>query len=319
MPSGLYIDLNDGGPAMTITAGLRCPSYCGYASGSGNQYAIPGYVTGASAVFAPHVTAGIYLGGSTSLIPDMDVLTGVSQSGNVLTFSAWSNYKMSNGKIYPGTVWQILPASQSGNRGLYISDSTDFTLITDGAAVGQCVYRGRVTFNGSWSPPATGYTRQSYAVFARWSASGVVVEYDGNVVRAVAERNGANVSATVTMDVVIFATGTAPVPGPGLNFFNSRGQCTFSTTKRPFLYSNSFYRPSGTATDIGNRFIMLGRYGAQTDISGGWCYAKYQGLVRAGNAVRVGRGYVAAVWTSDYSLDVNRTTGMNILLLDSMY
>ncbi|ELY2768844.1 hypothetical protein SMC44_004426 [Cronobacter malonaticus] len=319
MPSGLYIDLNDGGPAMTITAGLRCPSYCGYASGSGNQYAIPGYVAGASAVFAPHVTAGIYLGGSTSLIPDMDVLTGVSQSGNVLTFSAWSNYKMSNGKIYPGTVWQILPANQSGNRGLYISDSTDFTIITDGAAVGQCVYRGRVTFNGSWSPPPTGYTRQSYAVFARWSASGVVVEYDGNVVRAVAERNGANVSATVTMDVVIFATGTAPVPGPGLNFFNSRGQCTFSTTKRPFLYSNAFYRPSGTATDIGNRFIMLGRYGAQTDISGGWCYAKYQGLVRTGNAVRVGRGYVAAVWTSDYSLDVNRTTGMNILLLDSMY
>ncbi|EKK7713507.1 hypothetical protein PO816_000347 [Cronobacter dublinensis] len=318
MPRGLYIDMNDGGPAMAITAGLRCPSYCGYSGGSGNQYSIPGYVTGATAVFAPHVTTGIYFGGGTSLIPDMDVLTGVSQSGGVLTFTSWSNYNMS-GKIYPGTVWQILPPSQSGNRGLYISDSTDFTAITDGATVGQCVYRGRVTFTGSWSPPQTGYTRQSYAVFAKWSASGVVVEYDGNVIRAIAERNGANLSATVTMDVVIFATGVAPVAGPGLNYFNNRGQCTFSTTKRPFLYSNAFYKPSSAATDISDRYIMLGRYGAQTDITGGWCYAKYQGLVRSGSSVRVGRGYVAATWTDDYALDVNRTTGINILLLDNIY
>ncbi|EOE5646293.1 DUF6453 family protein, partial [Cronobacter sakazakii] len=190
MPSGLYIDLKDGGPAMQITAGLRCPSYCGYTSGHGFKYTIPGYVSGATALFAPHVTAGIYPNGSTSLIPDMDILTSVSQSGNTLTFTAWSNYKM-DGAIYPGTVWQILPASQSGNRGLYISDSTDFTAITDAATVGQCVYRGRVTFTGSWSPPSTSYTRQSYMVFAKWSASGVVVEYDGKVVRALAERNGA--------------------------------------------------------------------------------------------------------------------------------
>ncbi|CCJ88172.1 hypothetical protein BN132_100 [Cronobacter turicensis 564] len=156
-------------------------------------------------------------------------------------------------------------------------------------------------------------------MFAKWSANGVVVEYDGSVVRAVAERNGANVNATVTMDVVIFATGVAPAAGSGLNFFNSKGQCTFSTTKRPFLYSNAFYKPSGTAADIGNRYIMLGRYGAQTDISGGWCYAKYQGLVRSGNSVRVGRGYVAAVWTADYPVTANKTTGMNVLLLDSMY
>ncbi|WP_239981952.1 DUF6453 family protein, partial [Cronobacter sakazakii] len=50
---------------------------------------------------------------------------------------------------------------------------------------------------------------------------------------------------------------------------------------------NKFYKPSGTATDIGDRYIMLGRYGAQTDVAGGWCYAKYQGLVRSGNSVRV--------------------------------
>ncbi|MEP8782034.1 DUF6453 family protein, partial [Enterobacter ludwigii] len=27
MPSGLLIDLNDGGKPMEITAGLRCPTY----------------------------------------------------------------------------------------------------------------------------------------------------------------------------------------------------------------------------------------------------------------------------------------------------
>ncbi|WP_272887968.1 DUF6453 family protein, partial [Cronobacter sakazakii] len=34
MPSGLLIDLNDGGPVMEITAGLRCPSWCGTVGGS---------------------------------------------------------------------------------------------------------------------------------------------------------------------------------------------------------------------------------------------------------------------------------------------
>lgn len=321
MPSGLLIDLRDGGPAMEITAGLRCPSYCGYSAGSngyGSTIPIPGYVSDSVAVFSPHVTANIVPGG-TVLVPDIDVMTGVTQSGSNLVFSFWSNYNAKS-ITYKGNIWQIFPASQSSNVGLYISDSTDFTTISNGSIVGQCIYRGRVTINGSWSPPSVaGFNRQSYAVFGKWSEAGVVVEYDGNVIRAVQERNGANVNASVTMDVVIFATGSAPVPGDGLNFFNSAGQCTFSTTRRPFVYSNSYYRPSGSGVDIGEKYILLGRYGAQTDISGGWCYAKYQGLVRSGNVVRVGRGYVAAIWTSEYPVNFNKTAGVNVLLLNDMY
>ncbi|WP_032983776.1 DUF6453 family protein, partial [Cronobacter malonaticus] len=76
---------------------------------------------------------------------------------------------------------------------------------------------------------------------------------------------------------------------------------------------------SKTSTDIGNRFIMLGRYGATSDIQGGWCYAKYCGIVRSGNSVRIGRGYVATFWTSEYPVTFDIVSSTNILLLESMY
>ncbi|PUY11028.1 DUF6453 family protein [Cronobacter sakazakii] len=318
MPSGLLIDLNDGGPVMEITAGLRCPSWCGTVGGSGNIYNAPGYVAGAALVYAPYETARIYDGG-TSLVPTVGCLSGATQNGGSMIISSWYSVKGYNDILWPGTMWQIMPASQSGHTGLFISDSTDFTTITNGSIVGQCAWRGRVTFTGSWTPPDTGFARGTYLIFGKWSADGVTVEYDGTRVIATLERNGANVNATVTMDIVIFAVGAAPVAGPGLNFFNAAGQCTFSTTRRPFLYSNAYFRASKTSTDIGNRFIMLGRYGAKSDIQGGWCYAKYCGIVRSGNAVRIGRGYVATFWTSDYPVTFDIVSSTNILLLESMY
>ena len=48
MPSGLYINLNDGGPVMEITAGLRCPAFANQLSTQwdNNTYDINGYVPG---------------------------------------------------------------------------------------------------------------------------------------------------------------------------------------------------------------------------------------------------------------------------------
>jgi hypothetical protein len=59
MPTGLLIELNDGGKRMEITAGLRCPSF-GANFDSGYQKAkyadIAGYVSG-QVLFIPHATA----------------------------------------------------------------------------------------------------------------------------------------------------------------------------------------------------------------------------------------------------------------------
>ncbi|WP_228484912.1 DUF6453 family protein, partial [Enterobacter kobei] len=60
MPTGLLIELNDGGKRMEITAGLRCPSF-GASFDSGYQKAkyadISGYVSGSQVLFIPHATA----------------------------------------------------------------------------------------------------------------------------------------------------------------------------------------------------------------------------------------------------------------------
>jgi hypothetical protein len=59
MPTGLLIELNDGGKRMEITAGLRCPSLDSFDSGYQKaKYAdIAGYVSGAQVLFIPHATA----------------------------------------------------------------------------------------------------------------------------------------------------------------------------------------------------------------------------------------------------------------------
>ncbi|WP_371874392.1 DUF6453 family protein, partial [Enterobacter asburiae] len=55
MARGLYIDLNDGRPAMTITAGMKCPSYGGEAVEAWGQQTmtVQGYVAGATPFFIP--------------------------------------------------------------------------------------------------------------------------------------------------------------------------------------------------------------------------------------------------------------------------
>ncbi|MEH5097543.1 DUF6453 family protein [Atlantibacter hermannii] len=318
MPRGLLIDLRDGGPAMQITAGLRCPSFCGLVNGNGTVYNAPGYVPGSALVYAPHQTTVIYPNG-TSLIPAVGCLQAAAQNGGSMQISSWWSVPGFSNILWPGTMWQILPASQSGNRGLLISDSTDFTAITDASVVGQCVWRGRVTIAGRWTLPDTGWNRATYVVFAKWSADGIVVEYDGNQIIVTGESEDLGYDATATLDIVIFAAGVPPTPGRGLNFFNPAGACTFSTTRRPFVYSNAYYRPSAAWTDIGDRFVMLGRYGAMSAVSFGWCYAKYLGLVRSGNALRVGKGRTAQYWTDKYSVPMNVIAGINVLLLESMY
>jgi hypothetical protein len=57
---------------------------------------------------------------------------------------------------------------------------------------GYCVWRGTITFTGSWATPTTNISRDRYMVFAKWSADNVTIEFDGS-----------NIIATKTMLVSI--------------------------------------------------------------------------------------------------------------------
>jgi hypothetical protein len=93
----------------------------------------------------------------------------------------------------------------------------------------------------------------------------------------------------------------------------------FSTTRRPFVYRNQTYAPSWGNTDIGDRMILLGRYGYNSEVYTGWDYMKWAGLIRSGNLVRAGRGRNAASWTSQYSVVGRRLTSLSIPIIDAIY
>lgn len=318
MPNGLRIDLNDGGPVMEITAGMRCPSFCQQVAAAWdvNQYSIANYVAGSQVVVLPRDTVHMQYRG-TNLIPTIGLFSGYSVSGNVITLNTWWSDNWGRARTFDSTFWQILPAATG--RGMLIQDSSDFLTITDATMVGSCVWRGTVTFNGSWSTPDTVAPREKYLVFASWSADGVVIEFDGYTVTATQERDNEDVAATVTMTIAIFASGVAPTPGTGLTIINQSGACVFSTTRRPFVYRNATYTPGWGWQDIGSRMIMLGRYGYDSRVSGGWDYLKWAGLVRSGNSVRCSRGKTVARWTDKYSVVGQGLTSLQIPCIESMY
>lgn len=247
---------------MEITAGLRCPSF-GASFDSGYQKAkyvdIADYVSGAQVLFIPHATAyvdaGLWhkmnsisiSGGRVTQISRMQSL-GISERDSTYTF--------------PGSVWQIFPSGQRSGVGLLISDSTDFTSITNATQSGQCIWKGTVSVpTGGWAVPTiAGYDKSKYVVFGRCN-SGNTIDFDGNTVRFFSPPStNDDAPATGTIDIVIFASGVAPQPGTGLNIFNAAGACTFSTTKRPFVYLNQLWTPSTSAVSIGNGYVPLGTF-----------------------------------------------------------
>ena len=283
MPKGLRLTYDDGGPAMEITAGLRCPSFCQNVSdaGSGNQFTINQRVDGSQIVLIPRNTVDRFWVG-TNLIPTIVMLDSFTVNGNTITMNNWRSDGLGSPRTFASSIWQILPASSG--RGLLIKDSTDFLSITDATMSGYCVWRGTVTFTGSWATPTTNLSRDRYMVFAKWSADNVTIEFDGSNIIATMDHAGLDQDATVTMQIAIFASGVSPTPGRGLNIM-----------------------------------ILLGRYGYNSEVYTGWDYLKWAGLIRSGNLVRAGRGRNVASWTSKYSVVGRRLTSLSIPVIDAIY
>ncbi|HCQ7639143.1 hypothetical protein ASV02_23795 [Enterobacter hormaechei subsp. xiangfangensis] len=320
MPRGLLIDLNDGGKRMEITAGLRCPSFGAYFD-SGYQKAkyadIAGYVSGAQVLFIPHATA--YL--DSGLLHKMNSAT--ISGGRVTQNSTMKDVSISEREstyTFPGSIWQIFPPGQRKGEGLLIDDSTDFLAITNATQSGQCIWKGTVNVpTGGWAVPTiAGYDKSKYIVFGRCN-SGNTVDFDGNTVRFFSPPStNDDAPTTGTIDIVIFASGVTPQPGTGLNIFNAAGACTFSTTKRPFVYLNQLWTPSKNAVSIGSGYVPLGRFGLMAhEVNGMYVYRMFGIKIQNGSASVQGGKYLGR---ERYAIFGNDTvTPLNLPVLPDMY
>lgn len=302
MPSGLYIDYNDGRPALEITAGLRAPAISGTMDGGGEYYGTPPTpatisltrVANSTLSLLPTNPVTIRLS-STGLIPDIWVLKRMNVNGNTATLIGSDGFSESDRYRYGCKVVEVWPSSQQSGQGLLIADSTDFTVIqtTDRARYMSIAWAGTVTFTGNYTLPVQGIP------FGRWSNPNVTVGFDGTKLtcRQISESYN-DVNGTVTMYLVIFNTAP-PVPSAGLNYFNASGQCTFSTNKKPFLFSK-YVRPTNSFQDIGNSLIQICRTGGAVHHAANFFVVRYTAIVMSGNLVRYDLNAKSYEWTDEY-------------------
>lgn len=298
MGRGLYINLNDGRRPLEITARLRCPSRAAaFAGGAGFTSAvIGGLVPGSIPFFIPTQAAAYSEPVGTAIIGSIHWLRGCSFSGNVMIHDSRNGDSAEN-RMFAGDVWQFLPPSNpSGNRGLLIQDSTDFSIISDTSTIASLVWNGELTINGEAYLPADGI------VFAKWNhGSASLMRYNGKLYAYESKTGYGDIPASITATLCIFAV-TPPVPGRGLNIFNSAGQCTFSTTRKPLIFSGGVFAPTSNWQDIGDNMVPLGTYGYSSTTGGGWDSVRIRGLMMTGNLVKTGNSYTRWVFTDRYSI-----------------
>lgn len=292
MPEGIYINYNDGRPAMQITSGLRALSFCANFNQrcqSDQTLTINTTLTSGSQVFViptkPVEIIEVYDQGL--VVPSPFYISSISRNGNSGVILKGGNPFGYTGKLpqWAGSIMEVLPAA-TYNTGLFVSNSTNFTAISNNAKLMTCQYAKSVTVNGSLKLPVSGIP------FARWNSANVSVGFDGTniIVRDISYTGRDDVAASVTMELVIF-NNTPPVAGDGITMTNTAGQVTFSTVKKPFLFDKTLTLTTSDQ-DIGNRLIQLAYYGMKNVYNGGYDHVRYNGIRMYGNKVRAERNKV---------------------------
>ncbi|MGV4152544.1 DUF6453 family protein [Citrobacter freundii] len=314
MPEGILIDYNDGRPVMAITAGLRAPSFCTSFSGWSSQFmqypVNTPLVPGSQAIVVP--TNPIYIYSFAEF--DVAIMTSVTRNGDSgVIIGAETIGGKSLVPDWSGYVMELLPAA-TYNEGLLVSNSTDFTAISNQAALMTCAYSGRITVHGSAPLPVGGIP------FGKWDNPNVSVGFDGGniIVRDISYTGRDDVAGTATIDLVIF-NQTAPVGGDGITMTNAAGQVTFSTLKRPFVYDRQI-QITDAFQDIGGGFCQIVYTGVQVRMIGGWGNIRTKGVVMSGGSVRSAYNKVFADRNSgSWDMTRNRNIAMPILILPNMY
>ena len=314
MAEGIFINYNDGRPVMAITAGLRAPSFCTSFSGWSSQpmqYPVnTPLVPGSQVIVIPTNPVYIYSFAEFDVAfmtvvtrnGDSGVIIGAETIGGKSLVPDWSGYVM-----------ELLPAA-TYNEGLLVANSTDFTAISNQAALMTCAYSGRITVNGSAPLPVGGIP------FGKWDNPNVSVGFDGGsiIVRDISYTGRDDVAGTATIDLVIF-NQTAPVGGDGITMTNAAGQVTFSTLKRPFVYDRQI-QITDEYQNIGGGYCQIVYTGAQVRMNGGYGNLRMKGVVMSGGSVRSAYNRVFGNYASKgWDMTRNRNITMPILILPNMY
>ncbi|MDU5628285.1 MULTISPECIES: DUF6453 family protein [Citrobacter] len=314
MAEGIFINYNDGRPVMAITAGLRAPSFCTSFSGwSPQPMQYPVYtplVPGSQVIVIPTNPVYIYSFAEFDVAfmtvvtrnGDSGVIIGAETIGGKSLVPDWSGYVM-----------ELLPAA-TYNEGLLVANSTDFTAISNQAALMTCAWSGRITVNGSAPLPVGGIP------FGKWDNPNVSVGFDGGniIVRDISYTGRDDVAGAATIDLVIF-NQTAPVGGDGITMTNAAGQVTFSTLKRPFVYDRQI-QITDAFQNIGGGYCQIVYTGAQVRMNGGYGNLRMKGVVMAGGSVRSAYNRVFGNYASKgWDMTRNRNITMPILILPNMY
>ena len=314
MAEGIFINYNDGRPVMAITAGLRAPSFCTSFSGwSPQPMQYPVYtplVPGSQVIVIPTNPVYIYSFAEFDVAfmtvvtrnGDSGVIIGAETIGGKSLVPDWSGYVM-----------ELLPAA-TYNEGLLVANSTDFTAISNQAALMTCAWSGRITVNGSAPLPVGGIP------FGKWDNPNVSVGFDGGniIVRDISYTGRDDVAGAATIDLVIF-NQTAPVGGDGITMTNAAGQVTFSTLKRPFVYDRQI-QITDEFQNIGGGYCQIVYTGAQVRMNGGYGNLRMKGVVMSGGSVRSAYNRVFGNYASKgWDMTRNRNITMPILILPNMY
>ncbi|EBM9948490.1 hypothetical protein T029_20035 [Salmonella enterica subsp. enterica serovar Give] len=318
MPEGILIDYNDGRPAMAITAGLRAPSYCGATSGQhgvgdGTGYDVPVTMTTGSELVTI-ASRPVKIQNFTNP-PNIYYMSSITRNGNSSVTINFEKKGYRNGELvdFDATFLEILPAV-TYNEGLFVSNSTDFTAISNQSRLMTCAWNGKLTVNGNATLPVSGIP------FGRWDNPDISVSFDGTniIVRNITYDGRDDLVASATIELAIF-NQTAPIAGDGITMTNAAGQVTFSTQKRPMVYDRTI-QISDSFQNIGGGYCHLTCTGTQTRMIGGYANIRTKGIVMSGGSIRSAFNRVFGNYSvSGWDATFNRNIGMPLLILPNMY
>lgn len=333
MTYGLQIIPDDNGKPLDISSNTKAAAYRGYYApqldGNGRQTFSAPLSAGAQLFVIPRTACMSYYTPGSS-VPRILALNSVSVSGATVTATIGNfNSGYDPGKT-PGTfdAFQIMGASNVSVYGLFMQSSTDFSAITDAAIVSQCVWRGSVNVNGSWSIPDIP-DRNNCIVFAHWDRSDRVIYFDRNNMRIEAYSDGGETSpADCVMEIIIFTNGTPPVPPVwGLAIWNAAGQCVFSSRKAPMIWNGNYVTLNGTpwsytspAAGVNRAAIPLCCVGADTGesvLSDGYRVLYNAGLRMSGNAVCGSRAQKTGITYSQNSGLIRSIASVTLPVIDA--
>ncbi|WP_143354879.1 MULTISPECIES: DUF6453 family protein [unclassified Erwinia] len=329
----MQIAPDDNGKPIDISSNTKAAAYRGYYApqldGNGRQtFSVP-LSDGAQLFVIPRTACTSYYTPAAG-VPRVLALDGVWVSGNTVT----STVRNFNQYYDPGHVpagfdaFQIMGSSNVSGYGLFMQSSTDFSAITDAAIVSQCVWRGTVNINGSWSIPDIP-DRNNCIVFAHWDRSDRVIYFDRNNMRIEAYSDGGETNpADCYMEVIIFTNGTPPVPPAwGVAIWNASGQCTFSSRKAPMIWNGNYVTFNGTpwsysspATGVNRAAIPLCGVGADTGdsvLSDGYRALYNAGIRMSGNAVCGSRAQNTGITYSQNSGLIRSIASVTLPVIDA--